>query len=161
MAVWLLDVNVLVALFHEAHVHHEAAHDWFEDHAGDGWASCPLTENGVIRILGNPARIGQHVPIARVIELLSRFCEHSRHHFWRDDLSLRAAAFNAAQIRGHQQIAGVYLLALAVKHGGRLATFDGGVPLGVVKGARREHVAVIAAADAEEPGRPGGSERVT
>ena len=145
MPVSLLDVNVLVALFHEGHVHHEIAHDWFEDHADDGWASCPLTENGLVRILGNPARIDQHVPIARVVELLARFCEHSRHHFWRDDLSLRAAAFNAAYVRGHQQVTDAYLLALAVKHGGRLATFDGGVPLTAVKGARREHLAVLGA----------------
>jgi uncharacterized protein len=144
MPVALLDVNVLVALFHEGHIHHEAAHDWFEDNAQQGWASCPLTENGLLRILGNPARIAQHVPIARVVELLSRFCDHSKHHFWRDDVSLRNAALvNAADCRGHQQVTDVYLLALAVKHGGRLATFDAGVPLGAVKGARREHLAVI------------------
>jgi len=144
MAVALLDVNVLVALFHEGHVHHEIAHDWFEDNADDGWASCPLTENGLVRILGNPARIDQHVPTARIVELLSRFCEHSTHHFWRDDLSLRAAStFDTAQIRGHQQVTDVYLLALAVKHGGRLATLDGAVPIAAVKGARREHLAVI------------------
>jgi uncharacterized protein len=144
MAVALLDVNVLVALFHEGHVHHEIAHDWFADNAHGGWASCPLTENGLVRILGNPARIEQHVPIARVVELLSRFCDHSKHHFWRDDVSLRNTALvNAAEIRGHQQISDVYLLGLAVKHGGRLATFDAGVPLGAVKGARREHLAVI------------------
>jgi len=147
MAVSLLDVNVLVALFHEAHVHHEIAHDWFADNGDEGWASCPLTENGLVRILANPARVDQHVPIARVLALLARFCEHSTHHFWRDDLSLRTAAtFNAAQMRGHQQVTDVYLLALAVKHGGRLATLGGGVPLGAVKGARREHLAVIGSA---------------
>ena len=144
MAVALLDVNVLVALFHEGHVHHDVAHDWFEDNGHQGWASCPLTENGLVRILGNPARIDQHVPIARVVEMLSRFCEHSQHHFWRDDLSLRNAPFTLAHVHGHQQVTDVYLLALAVKHGGRFATLDGGVPVAAVKGARRDHLAVIA-----------------
>ena len=51
----LLDVNVLVALFDPDHVHHDLAHDWFADHRSRGWATCPITENGVIRVLANPA----------------------------------------------------------------------------------------------------------
>ena len=46
----LLDVNVLVALFFPDHVHHELAHDWFADHREQGWATCPLTENGLVRV---------------------------------------------------------------------------------------------------------------
>ena len=51
----LLDVNVLVALFDSSHVHHEVAHDWFADHRAQGWATCPHTENGFVRVLANPA----------------------------------------------------------------------------------------------------------
>ena len=51
----LLDVNVLVALFDPDHVHHEAAHVWFAATRGAGWATCPLTENGVVRVLSNPS----------------------------------------------------------------------------------------------------------
>ena len=53
----LLDVNVLVALFNPVHVHQELAHDWFADHRASGWATCPLTENGFLRVLGNAAAI--------------------------------------------------------------------------------------------------------
>ena len=146
MAAALLDVNVLVALFTEAHVHHQVAHDWFADHAARGWASCPLTENGLIRILGNPRRVEQHIPIAQVVALLDRFRRNTKHQFWPDDVSLTdRKLIDAEAVAGHQQVADVYLLALAVKRRGRLVTLDAAVPLGTVKGARREHLEVIAA----------------
>ena len=148
-SVALLDVNVLVALFSDRHVHHELAHDWLADHADQGWASCPITESGLLRILGNAARIGQHVPVPRLVELLSTFCENSRHQFWPDALSLRdGRTFNAEAVRGHQQITDVYLLGLAVKRGGRFITFDQNVPLDAVKGATRKSLEVISQADA-------------
>lgn len=50
----LLDVNVLITLVDHQHVHHEPSHRWFEAHGSDGWASCPLTQNAMLRILGNP-----------------------------------------------------------------------------------------------------------
>jgi predicted nucleic acid-binding protein len=51
----LLDVNVLVALFDPDHVHHEVAHDWFADNGPRGWATCPLTESGFVRVVSNPS----------------------------------------------------------------------------------------------------------
>jgi len=146
VAAALLDVNVLVALFTEAHVHHQIAHDWFADHGSRGWASCPFTENGLIRILGNPRRVEQHIPIARVVALLERFRRNTKHHFWPDDVSLTDhKLIDAEAMAGHQQVADVYLLALAVRHRGRLVTLDAAVPRSVVNGARREHLEVIAA----------------
>ena len=148
MAAALLDVNVLVALFHEGHIHHDVAHDWLADHGGSGWATCPMTENGLVRILGNPARIGERLPVPEVRDLLEAFCKHSVHQFWPDDISLGdPERFKLEAIRGHQQIADVYLLGLAVKHGGRFVTLDQRVPLAAVKGARREHLEVLAPAD--------------
>jgi uncharacterized protein len=148
MAVALLDVNVLVALFAEDHVHHDIAHDWFADHGDAGWASCPLTENGLIRILGNPARVGQHLPIAQVVSLLDEFCANSAHRFWPDDVSLRdRERLNGDALHGHQQVADAYLLGLAVKNRGRLVTLDRRVPVAAVKGARPEHLVVITAGD--------------
>jgi len=127
-------------------VHHQVAHDWFADHAARGWASCPLTENGLIRILGNPRRVEQHIPIAQVVALLDRFRRNTKHQFWPDDVSLTdRKLIDAEAVAGHQQVADVYLLALAVKRRGRLVTLDAAVPLGTVKGARREHLEVIAA----------------
>ena len=148
MAVALLDVNMLIALFHEGHVHHDVAHDWFADHGEAGWASCAMTENGFVRILGNPARVREHHPLPHVIELLRTFCAHSTHTFWPDDISLRdRARFDLDAMAGHQQIADVYLLGLAVKHGGRFVTLDQRVPLAAVKGATRASLEVLASAE--------------
>lgn len=145
----LLDVNVLVALFYDRHVHHDVAHDWFTDNAGAGWASCPMTECGLLRILGNPARMGgQYVALPKLVELLNTFCKNSHHQFWPDALSIRdARTFNAAGLRGHQQLTDVYLLGLAVKSGGKFVTLDQKVPLGTVKGATGASLEVIAPAE--------------
>lgn len=59
----LLDVNVLVALFDPAHVHHDAAHAWFGEHCAQGWATCALTENGLVRVLSNPAYPGRRTSL--------------------------------------------------------------------------------------------------
>ncbi len=148
MAVALLDVNMLLALFHDGHVHHEVAHDWFADHGGSGWATCPMTENGLLRILGNPARVREHLPFREVRDLLRTFCDHTAHQFWPDDISLRDAdRFEVEAIRGHQQVADVFLLGLAVKHGGRFVTLDQRVPLAAVNGATRASLEVIAPAE--------------
>jgi toxin-antitoxin system PIN domain toxin len=148
MAVALLDVNILLALFHEGHVHHDVAHDWFVDHAGSGWASCPMTENGLIRILGSPARVKEHLPLGEVTDLLKTFCEHTAHQFWPDDISIRDTdRFNIEAIRGHQQVTDVFLLGLAVKHDGKFVTLDQRVPLAAVKGATRASLEVLALAE--------------
>ena len=142
----LLDVNVLVALFNPVHVHHEIAHDWFADHreSGTGWATCPLTENGFLRVLGNPARTGEFVPLPRLVEHLRRWCANDDHQFWPDVLSLRdARLFNVSRLRGHKQIADIYLLGLAVKRGGCLVTFDRKISLGAVKAARPDSLTVL------------------
>ena len=148
MAVALLDVNILLALFHEGHVHHDVAHDWFVDHGESGWASCPMTENGLLRILGSPARIKEHLPLHDVRDLLKTFCEHSAHQFWPDDISIRETdRFNIEAMLGHQQVTEVFLLGLAVKHGGRFVTLDQRVPIAAVRGATRASLEVIAAAE--------------
>ena len=148
MTVALLDVNVLLALFHEEHLHHQVAHEWFADNGKHGWASCPLTENGLFRILGDPARVGHHVPMPEVVDLFNRFCEAGHHTFWVDDLSFRDQdLFHVKSMRGHKQVTDVYLLGLAVKRKGRLVTFDQHVQPACVKGARREHLEVLTPAE--------------
>ena len=144
----LLDVNVLVALFDPEHVHHETAHDWFESDRADGWATCPLTENGFVRVLSNPARGGDVFRPTDLIARLRRFCEAKEHQFWPDALTLRdAAVFNSSFIGGHQYLTDIYLLALATARGGRLATFDRRIPVKAVVGAKAANLAVIAPAD--------------
>lgn len=140
----LLDVNVLVALFDSDHVHHELAHDWFADQRADGWATCPLTENGFIRVLTNPA---YGTPAQRPDELVERlraFRASGQHHFWTDAVSLTdQRLFKPAFLRGHRQVTDVYLLGLAKHSGGSLATFDRTIPLGAVAGATRSTLLVI------------------
>src|SRR3954447_15326355 len=119
----LLDVNVLVALFDPDHVHHDAAHDWFADCGHAAWATCPLTENGFVRIVSNLARRGEFLPISEVAAILMKFCASGGHEFWPDSISLAdEGLFDVTHVRGHRQITDVYLLGLAVKHGGRLTT---------------------------------------
>jgi toxin-antitoxin system PIN domain toxin len=143
----LLDVNVLVALFDPDHVHHDLAHDWFTDHRTDGWATCAVTENGFVRVVSNPGYRPDAPRPAIALDLLRRFCDSGHHHFWADEVSLRdAALFNLAAARGHRQVTDVYLLGLAKRKGGRLATFDRTIPPGTVKGARSDSLAVIGSA---------------
>jgi toxin-antitoxin system PIN domain toxin len=144
----LLDVNVLIALFNEHHVHHEPAHDWFADHRGQPWATCPLTENAFIRILSDPAQRPALVPLPTLAGHLDRFCRDESHEFWPDGVSMRnEGLFNISVVRGHRLLTDVYLLGLAVTRGGRLVTFDQFIPIGAVKGATPASLEVIAPAE--------------
>jgi toxin-antitoxin system PIN domain toxin len=142
----LLDVNVLIALFDADHVHHEIAHDWFEDHHASGWATCPLTENAFVRILSNPAGGGVMTRVPELVDRMRTFCASGHHEFWPDSVSLLdERLFDAALARGHKHLTDIYLLGLAVKRGGCLVTLDQNVRLGAVKGARPESIAIVSA----------------
>ena len=137
----LLDVNLLIALFSERHVHHEAAQDWFMDAKGQGWATCPLTENGFVRVMRQRRPTW---PVDEFTRLLRQFCDDRLHQFWPDALSLTdSTIFDPAMIEGPQQITDAYLLGLAVKKHAALATLDRSIPLGAVRGARETNLLVI------------------
>jgi toxin-antitoxin system PIN domain toxin len=140
----LLDVNVLIALFDPDHVHHEPAHRWFANHRPTGWATCPLTENGVVRVLSNPAYSGSARPPAEMARRLAAFRESGNHLFWPDHASLCDGKLFRLEV-GHRQLTDVYLLGLARKHSGLLATFDRSIPLRAVRGARPDDLVVIEA----------------
>jgi toxin-antitoxin system PIN domain toxin len=142
----LLDVNVLVALFDPTHVHHEAAHAWFGAARDSGWATCPITELGFVRVLSNPAYSGRRTAALDAAQRLARFAASGGHVFWQDAASLRDdRAFDLARVRGHRQLTDLYLLAAAVANGGALATFDRTIPRASVVGATEEHLVVIGA----------------
>ena len=129
----LLDVNVLVALFDPSHVHHEKAHDWFGGEGKMAWASCPLTENGFVRVCSNPRYAGRRTTVSDALDRLRTLRAAGGHVFWPDSASLiDAAVINSAQLTGHNQLTDVYLLCLAVQNGGRLVTFDRRIPLAAV-----------------------------
>ncbi|HVZ47416.1 MAG TPA: TA system VapC family ribonuclease toxin [Gemmatimonadaceae bacterium] len=139
----LLDVNVLIALLDADHASHAAAMAWFAEHAERGWASCPITQNGCVRIMSHPGYPNAH-PVSGVVERLRDATAHRAHTFWPDDASLLdAARVDATRVHGPRQITDAYLLALAVAHGGRLVTFDSAIPLTAVAGAKPKHVVVL------------------
>jgi hypothetical protein len=140
----LLDVNVLVALFFPDHIHHDLAHDWFADHRHEGWATCPLTENGLIRVACQQPSDHGVVRPADVVAGLERFCRDKLYRAWTDSVSLTDTTLFAPQfIGGHRQVTDVYLLGLAKKMGGRLATFDRTIPVKAVRGGSAELLHVI------------------
>jgi len=142
----LLDVNVLVALFDPNHVHHDAAHEWFGAHRAAGWATCPVSENGVVRVLSNPAYADPPTQPGEVVERLRTFCDSGHHTFWPDDVTLRdARTFRWDAAVSFRTLTDMYLVGLAAKHHGRLATFDRSINHKPVVGAERGHVVVIPA----------------
>ena len=139
----LLDVNVLIALLDVDHVHHGRARDWLRGHAAKGWASCPITQNGCIRIMSQHG-YPNALPVAAIIERLAEAARQPGHRFWPDDISLldeRTA--DGRRIHGPRKVTDLYLLGLAVKNKGRLATFDGGIARAAIAGAARQHLTVI------------------
>ncbi len=145
----LLDVNVLVALFDPGHIHHLTAHDWFAESSEQGWATCPLTENGLIRVLSNPRYPGRRTTVHDAARRLKVFCESHQHSFWADSLSvLDERSVQTRRIQGHRQLTDVYLLARAVARGGRLVTFDTGVSVTAVPDAKPFHLIALGAPEA-------------
>jgi toxin-antitoxin system PIN domain toxin len=139
----LLDINVLLALFDADHIHHALARDWLAAHIGAGWASCPITQNGFVRIVCQPA-YPKPLPPASAIALLREATSTPHHAFWPDDASiLDGARIDASRIHGPRQLSDVYLLALAQSHGGCFVTFDRGVPVGALRRAAARHLVVL------------------
>lgn len=139
----LLDVNLLIALFDADHSHHHTARSWWVAERDRGWASCPLTQNGFVRIISG---FGYSRPIrtAEAVDLMAQQIALGGHEFWPDDVSiLDPDVFDHTYFLGPKQLTDVYLLALAVRNSGRLVTFDRGIPLGAVRGAEARHVVVL------------------
>ncbi len=125
MTRFLLDINVLIALIDPAHVQHERAHEWFGEVGRKTWATCPLTENGVLRIVGHARYPNSPGTPAAVMDLLTSLCALPGHAFWPDDITLlHAQRVDGSRILDAGQVTDSYLLALASAHGGQLASFD-------------------------------------
>jgi toxin-antitoxin system PIN domain toxin len=124
----LLDVNVLVALAWPNHIHHELAHLWFEKNHANGWATCPLTQSGFVRVSSNRGITPEAKTPAEALVLLKRITEVEGHVFWMDDVDLtRSEMIATDRIQGYRQVTDAHLVALAIRHRGRLATFDRGI----------------------------------
>lgn len=136
----LLDVNVLIALCDPAHVHAAAAQQFFSTVAlRQGWATCPLVENGFLRIFGNARYPGGPGSPQSARHLLAGLLAAPGHQFWPDDLSLSAAR-DYPSLPAATHLTDIYLLALAVRHGGAFATFDAGLDAKLIPGGPPAYV---------------------
>jgi len=139
----LLDINMLIALFDGAHVHHKVAHAWLAKNRLRGWATCPITQNGCIRVMSQPNYPGS-LPLAEVVRRLSRAISAPEHTFWPDTISLcDSAYFEPTCVLTPKMLTDVYLLGLAVERSGRLVTFDRTVPFAAVAGAKAQNLLVL------------------
>lgn len=139
----LLDVNVLIALLDAGHVHHRLVTDWLQRELHLGWASCPLTQNGCVRIMSQPAYPGV-LPAAEIAARLAEASAHPSHQFWPADINLLdVRIFQWAHILGHRQITDAYLLALAVRRKGRFVTLDRRISIQAVMDSASKHLFCI------------------
>ena len=134
---FLLDVDVLIALIDPKHAAHDDTHAWFERHGSRNWATCPITENGVIRICGHPNYPNAAGTPAVIADVVDRLRHLPGHCFWPDDLSVfDEEAIDRSKLFTSRQVTDTYLLALARRHGGQLATFDRRLSTAAVKNGR-------------------------
>lgn len=140
----LLDVNVLIAMLDQAHIGHARAMHWLAQHIHLGWASCPLTQNGCIRVMSQPAYPGALAANA-VAQRLMEATEHSSHQFLPDDISLlEPGRIDWQRVLGHRQVTDNHLLALAAAHQARLVTFDSRIDASAVASAGPQQLVVLA-----------------
>lgn len=126
MKAYLLDTNVLIALAWPNHVHHAEALEWFEARAASAFRTCPITQTGFVRICSNPSFTANPPSPHDAFQLLERITDLPGHGFWPDDLPV-TGAFGTATLVTHRQVTDAYLLALAARHDGILATLDRGI----------------------------------
>jgi toxin-antitoxin system PIN domain toxin len=139
----LFDVNALLGLIDADHIFNERIRAWWSANNSAGWATCPLTENGFTRIISQRS-YPQRRTVREAALILAPAAERPSHQFWADNISITDIdIFDHSRILGPGQITDVYLLALAVKHGGRLVTFDRGIPIHAVRRAEPRHLVVL------------------
>lgn len=141
----LLDINVVISLLDPDHDFHHRAHAWWLENRRAGWASCPLTENCVIRIMSHPAYNPRRSLTPKVVTALVRsFTRGTNHEFWPDSLSfLDDSVFDPEKVLGPRQITDIYLLALATARDGQLVTFDDSINRDAVMASTPGHLLTI------------------
>lgn len=139
----LLDVNVLIALLDSGHVHHASAMRWLDTHIEHGWASCPITQNGCLRIMSVDA-YPRPQPVAAVAARLREAASMYFHEFWPDEISaLDPLRFEQDRWLTSRQITDAYLLGLAIQRNGVFVTLDRGIDRNLVRGAQAHHLVMI------------------
>jgi toxin-antitoxin system PIN domain toxin len=111
-----------VALAWDAHIHHATIRAWFAASATEGWATCPVTESGFVRVSSNPKVLPNSISVEQARGVLRALRDHGEHRFLTDDVSL--ADPEIPPLSGHRQVTDAHLLAIARRHDTRLLTFD-------------------------------------
>jgi toxin-antitoxin system PIN domain toxin len=138
---WLLDANALIALGWPAHEHHAVMLAWFGRHAGEGWATTPVTQSAFVRIVSQPAFSGRVISVPQVAELLLRNTAHPQHRLLPMDFGFeQVLGCCTGGLYGHRRISDAYLLAAAARHGARLITFDTGIAQLLATDTERERL---------------------
>ena len=139
---YLLDVNVLIALLDTLHIHHERANAWFAEAGHRSWATSPIVQNGVVRIIGGSRYTSMPFGCGEIADLVAEWCAAPGHRFWPDDVSLLDDTLvERGRLLSPKRITDVYLLALAVRHGGKLVTLDHRLsPEGIRGGREALHI---------------------
>jgi toxin-antitoxin system PIN domain toxin len=142
---YLLDINVLIALLDPDHAFHDRAHEWWSREDDRSWASCPLTENGLIRIMASPKYpSADPFTVAELAASLRTFIANTNHAFWPDAISVTdTARFQHPRILSSRHLTDLYLLALAHENKGCLATFDRGIPIGALADAQAKSLELL------------------
>jgi toxin-antitoxin system PIN domain toxin len=136
--IYLLDVNLLIALCDDHHTHHDAASAWFESEKVRRWATCPLTQNGFVRITSKSNYPGGHGTVSEQLKTLAELCRLPHHVFWPDEISLlRTQIWTGIDLVNPSHLTDLYLLALAVERGGKLATLDRRIPAHFIRGGNQ------------------------
>ena len=121
----LLDVNALVALAWDSHVHHVAIRRWFATNSAAGWATCSVTESGFVRVSSNPSVLPSAIGVEAAREALAGLRMAGAHRFVVDDVSMTDA--DVPRLTGHRQVTDAHLLTLARRVGLPVVTFDAGL----------------------------------
>jgi hypothetical protein len=124
--VFLLDVNVLIALAWDDHEHHARAHAWFGNLSNESFSTCNVTQSGFVRLSLNPSVVHCQTGISDVFEMLKSFTEHPNHSFCEDGaLQMELSAWQ--EVRSYKQVTDTNLFLIARRHGRKFATFDDGI----------------------------------
>jgi toxin-antitoxin system PIN domain toxin len=144
----LLDINVLIALIDPAHQFHARAHAWFKSRRRHGWATCPVTENGCLRIMSNPGYPFPGLTVERVRGILTELVRVEGHRFWPDAISFLEVnrrgpkRFDLTKT-GPKHLTDLYLLSLAISNGGCLITFDRTIPIQSIIGFQPDDMEIL------------------
>ena len=138
----LLDVNCLIALFDEPHGSHLIVKDWFLRAESNGWLTCPITENGCIRILSSQG-YARPKPAISVIHALREAFKHPNHYFIADDFSLTESGWLEPSLLTSSQVTDIYLLKLAIKNNARLVTLNQRIKYSAVEGTKPDDLLVL------------------